>query len=119
MDVTQILDITRVIKDQCKHYMVTYGVTPQEINDGMCGDFADDLEDIGFGRPVWGDELVEHAELHWSPEVLALGYWLEFHVAGHCFTMFNGRFYDSECPQGCDYVDELPFYQRELKQYFS
>lgn len=114
MDITQVLDITQVIKDQCAVYNHVECVTPQEINNGMCSDFADDVAHIGFGIAIWGDAVP--IEL-WS-ELVLYEDWPHF-ACGHCFIMFNNKFYDSECPEGCDYPDELPFYQRQYKEYFE
>ena len=117
MNTIQTLSITQVIKNQRKGYLHKYLLTPQQINNGMCGDFAEDLAYIGFGQPIWGDDCI--GDDWWSLEVLALPDWMSHYAPGHCFIVFDGKFYDSECPQGCDYVDKLPFYQRQLKFIFD
>lgn len=117
VNIINILNITDVIRGQCKVYKRKYKLNPQQINNGMCEDFASDLEHIGFGYVVWGDECI--GDDWWTLGVLALPDWMSHFAPGHCFIVFDGKFYDSECPDGCDYVDELPFYQRELKYYFT
>lgn len=116
MDITQILDITQVIKDQCAVYNEVENVTPQEINNGMCEDFANDIAHIGFGIAIWGGNVP--LEL-WSKLACRIKVWFSHFADGHCFIMFNDKFYDSECPQGCNHPDNLPFYQRQLKNYFE
>lgn len=89
-----------------------YGITPDTINAGNCGDFANEIDDqIPGAIAVWGDELESS---FWSEQFKMLAFWQDI-VWGHCFVMFNGRFYDSECPLGCDYPNELPFFQREIE----
>jgi len=92
-----------------------FDMEPHEINEGSCSTFAAMLRDAGFGRDVWGDDL--DMDL-WSDEIQHIEYWLETYGMQHCFTWYEGKFYDSECPEGCEYPDQLPFYKR-LIDYFK
>lgn len=93
-----------------------YGFSPMEINDGNCEEFAYLLECEGYGEVCWGTELPID---WWSKMVQSLDDWFTHFAPYHCFIKYNERYYDSECPLGCNYPDELPFYQRELKDYFG
>jgi len=92
-------------------YAKQYEVRPYEINNGQCEDFAYDLSHYGFGEPIWGDELASFE--CWSAEIKEYPDWFSHSAPIHCFTRYHGKYYDSECPQGCDYPDQLPCYQRE------
>ena len=107
------MNITRAILLLRIKYAKRYGYNPTKINSGSCMNFADDIVDMGFHdcQAVWGDTL--HWDL-WSDKVRDLIDFLEYFASGHCFIWYDGRFYDSECPQGCNYPDGLPFYQRSI-----
>jgi len=104
------MNITKAILE----LITKYGLTPFDINDGNCDSFANDITDMGFGQAIWGDDL--DMDL-WSLDVQHIDDWLGCFGAGHCFIWYNGKFYDSECPQGCDYPDYLPIYQRNIKYF--
>lgn len=91
-------------------------LSPRQINNGGCEDFANVIESAGFGMAIWGENVP--LEL-WSELVYGIEDWLSHFAVGHCFIMFNDKFYDSECPQGCNYPDDLPFFQRQYKEYFT
>ena len=67
-------------------YAKQYDATPQDVNGGLCEDFAGDIVNMGFGNVIWS--------------------------GAHCFVLYNGKYFDSECPQGCNHPDKLPFYLR-------
>jgi len=75
-------------------------------------DFARNIAEQGFGNDIWGSEVpIEY----WSNAVQAIGrYAAEYFMEIHCFIFHNGKFYDSECPQGCNRPDDLPCYQRNM-----
>jgi hypothetical protein len=85
--------------------------TPQEINDGLCGDFSHILWENGYGEPYWGDELPDEC---WSELALTIPDLRSHFMGTHSFIQYHGKFYDSECPCGVEYADELPHYQRLL-----
>jgi len=104
-----IMDIMQTIKDICSRYYKTYGLTAKKINNGNCDDFANDIEFNGFGCAVWGDE----DWLNWSLDIKNHLDWFTHFAPFHCFIWYEGKYYDSECPEGCEYADQLPFYQRQ------
>jgi len=90
------------------------GFSPREINWGGCEDFADAVvrEMRGKGAvAVWGNEVPPEM---WSEKVRSLSDWFSHVAIFHCFVKFKCRFYDSECPLGCDFPDELPFFQKKI-----
>ena len=90
-----------------------WGCSPQEINTGDCDSFAEMIVNQGFGKNVWGGELYEK---EWSPRARSIETWIKNGYAeGHYFTVYEGRYYDSECPEGVDWPDDLPFYQRVIQ----
>lgn len=109
------MGITQTILRLRCFYAKRLNITPQLINNGRCEDFAGDIEKAGFGYAIWGGDVP--IEL-WSELVYGIKDWFSDFADSHCFTMFNNKFYDSECPQGCNYPDDLPFFQRQYKEYF-
>ena len=111
MNIAQvILNLREALEKEC-------GRTPQQINNGRCDDFANRIEQqIPGAIAVWGDEI---SVFCWSENVLYLPDWFSYFAPYHCFIEFIDRFYDSECPDGCDYADELPFYQRQISNNYG
>jgi hypothetical protein len=71
-----------------------------EINNGMCEDFAEDLAYLVPGaRTHWNDEL----EREGMPSYNA-----------HKVVKIAGRYYDSECSDGVDNWQHLPFFVRDM-----
>jgi len=107
------MTITQTIRAllQAEHWI---GTKPKFINAGSCGQFADGVEERMNGEavPVWGDDLPRDA---WSPHVRCIPDWFTHAAPFHCFVKHQNRYYDSECPEGVDRPDELPFYQREIE----
>lgn len=88
--------------------------TRQEINNGQCMDFAADLKNMEFGEVIWGCDLVREV---WGPEITDEIWetgWAYNHRYGHCFTIYKGRYYDSESPDGVKWPEQLMCYQRFL-----
>lgn len=108
---TMGMNITRAILELRIDYAEIHGYNPIEINGGSCMVFAAEIANMGFGQAVWGDSL--DMDLY-SDNVQQIENWLECYAYGHCFIWYGGKFYDSECPQGCDYPDDLPFFKRRL-----
>lgn len=90
------------------------GLSPQEINDGNCDEFACTLESQGFGMAIWGDEL---CIILWSDRAMRTKDWFTHFAPSHCFVQFENKYYDCECPEGAEFPDDLPFYQREYNSY--
>uniref|UniRef100_A0A6M3LYN5 Uncharacterized protein n=1 Tax=viral metagenome TaxID=1070528 RepID=A0A6M3LYN5_9ZZZZ len=111
------MSIAHAINLLCDRYFEDYGVTPERINNGRCEDFATDLESMDYGIVVWGDEIERK---YWTPGIENFcPDWFTHFAPAHCFILYKDRIYDSECLEGVDYVDELPFYQRQLTSDFA
>lgn len=109
------MGITQAILKLRIKYTAKFNVSIAGINCGLCSTFADDIAKQGFGIAVWGGDLL--GEL-WSDIMLGLcDSDFEYIADCHCFIYYEGKFYDSECPQGCDYPDQLLCYQRNLQPY--
>lgn len=106
------MNITQVILKLRIQYAMRFNISPAEINSGRCMGFAHDIAKQGFGDDVWGSEVpIEY----WSDNIQTIGrYDTEYFMDIHCFIYYEGKFYDSECPQGCDCPDDLPCYQRNM-----
>lgn len=103
------------IRIAIQRLVIAWGCDPMRINGGDCEAFAGLIEDQGFGEAMWGDELYDY---QWSGCARSWDDWVGFFAPYHCFIRFEGRYYDSECPEGVFWPDDLPFYQRD-KQYLS
>ena len=64
-----------------------YGLSPEHINRGGCSGFAYQIT-----------KQISGAVSMWS--------------GTHCYIMYNSKYYDSECPQGCSDPNSLPFFKR-------
>lgn len=85
--------IGEAVKLVTELYCRLYKIDPPDINEGMCADFASDVEKVFPGAdPVWDDDLGGAGE--------------------HCFVSFRGKFYDSEEHEGVTRWKELPYFQR-------
>lgn len=100
----------KIIKDVSKAIntvLRSWGEDPQKINCGNCCEFANAVCcKMGWDKRVnayWGDELPHLFTDKHEPDA-------------HCFITFNGKYYDSECPEGVETPALLPFYQRQLNR---
>lgn len=111
------MGIAQAILELRIEYTHKFNIPVFEINNGMCMKFAADIANMGFGKDVWGDDLLVE---FWSDYVQSFyddsffDDFARYFSSIHCFIMYNGKFYDSETPQGCDYPDQLPCYQRNI-----
>lgn len=100
-------------------YAEQENLSPYQINNGRCDEFVETLEMAGFGFAVWGTQIpIED----WSPFMQDLVeteclYDFDYFADCHCFVQYCGKYYDSECPQGCIYPDHLPIYQKHFEHY--
>ena len=63
---------------------------PNQINNGHCSFFAEEVaKEFRGAKSIWDDS---HG-------------W-------HCFVLYCGKFYDSECPEGVSHPKDLPFFKR-------
>jgi len=107
------MNITQTILQFRIKWCSELNCTPQQINTGNCEGFAAEIEERGFEYATWGSEIPYEGWLNSSQD------WIDSFSGCHCFIDYNGRYYDSECPQGCIYPDDLPFYKRlkEIKTF--
>ena len=91
-------DIATIIRTVVDEYFAKDGCTPYYINCGRCDYFAADIiRRLGAGEALYHDDMLDCTEneaMHWS----------------HCFIAYEGRFYDSECPEGVDKWRDLPVF---------
>jgi hypothetical protein len=88
-----------VIREVAGLYERHYGVSPSDINKGMCEDFSTDvLTVIGRGEVFWADDMLD-------------GSWEEH--GAHAFFWLDGKYYDSESPEGVDDWKHLSFFTRQ------
>jgi hypothetical protein len=85
--------ISKVILGLCKTYRRTHGMSPAQINDGLCDQFAGDAMDklpvevAMEARVVWLADLY-HPPIRWKEMV------------NHAVVLYRGYYFDSETPQG-------------------
>jgi hypothetical protein len=78
--------ISEVVKAVTQLYVDLYGLAdPAEINRGMCEDFAEDVCSLVPGAEAW-----------WADELGRKRGW----DGSHKLIKYQGRYYDSECPEG-------------------
>lgn len=93
------------------------GRSPEEINDGECDEFAYALQNLGLGTMVKEVDLVDHP---WSDEMIRAWLSVDLDIRNHKGESFihaflrgdDGRYYDSEMPEGVENPENLPIYQR-------
>jgi hypothetical protein len=90
-----MFNIAQVIATLVTEYRERHGVTAEEINEGQCEDFAKDLK-RQVGGEIQDNEMLNRAELDWY----------------HAFLFLDGRYYDSETPNGVEDWRQLPCCQR-------
>jgi len=114
MSYTLGMGITQAILAQRERW---FDISPVQINNGLCDSFAEIIaETVPDTEIMWGCELLKTL---WSNKIQHLKDWFTHFAPYHCFIVFDDKYYDSECPQGCNYPDDLPYYQRQLKQFFT
>jgi len=102
-------DISTIIKHLVKMWFMFYGENEKEINSGNCEGFALDVVDLlPEAESFWGDEF--SAEFWGLSEEDARDC-----TDGHCFVLYMGKFYDSECPEGVDHPKDLSFFKIEIE----
>jgi len=102
-------DISTIIKHLVKLWFKFYGEDAEEINCGNCEGFAGDVVD-----------LLPEAESFWG-DAFSAEFWgfseedVSYLTSGHCFILYMGKFYDSECSEGVDHPRDLPFFKIEIE----
>jgi hypothetical protein len=84
-----------MIADTILQLVVEYGGDAAEINEGDCWEFAEDLQ-RRVGGEVQDNETLTGEETDWY----------------HAFLFLDGRYYDSEVPEGVEDWRQLPCCQR-------
>ena len=116
MTLTATETISDVIEGLVESYEID-GCLREFINEGRCDRFAEIIVDSGFGEAVWGDGLPRNA---WSPAItdeMWDGHYRDNVAPYHCFIMYDGRYYDSESPDGVEWPDQLKCFVR-LEEYW-
>ena len=70
-------------------------LTPKEINNGYCDQWATLFVDKFGGKHQWTYDIPEDAN-------------------GHSWVLLNGKYYDAEKPAGVSKLEELPYMQRAI-----
>lgn len=105
----------------CKDYQNRHGVTPRQINQGLCVEFAEDLvfamKEAGLPAEQAHRDWLE-PELRGMSEDEANDLEIEdAHILPHhSWVQCNGRHYDSEAIGGVDSWANLPIYSRFLAE---
>jgi hypothetical protein len=86
--------IEGLIKELTKEYAKD-GYTVSSINHGMCEEFAEEIcRRLSGAEAFWGDELATEQDAEDEALMDELRY--------HKVVKFEGRYYDSEHPEGVD-----------------
>jgi hypothetical protein len=110
-------DIPRLVE----FFQSEYNIQPEEINCGECNSFAEHLLNLGYGGDILSDahfydcfgdtapdELLDPTIVN-SPKPVnfdAVG------MPAHYWLYYNGKHYDSECPNGVINLFDLPIMKR-------
>jgi len=86
---------------------------PGQINQGQCEEFAA-IVSIRYQEEIdeWGDQPI----LWWDNDKLGVDFESSPWPA-HAFLEFQGRYYDSECPEGVDDWQQLPIFKAWTERY--
>lgn len=78
-----------------------WNITPYNINNGLCEDFAKEIIDkMGGYSDILYDVCTEN--------------FVEFgELSGHVWIYYKRKHYDAECPQGVKNWRELPIFKKE------
>ncbi len=138
------MDITAEIKRLSKQYRYEYQCKSWDINNGLCVEFAEDMEksfpklveedklvvlltdmflcaeDEAFAKEHWGD-LVYTEHGIWGKKMLDLygtpkNLERIDYVNNHGWIYYEGKHYDAECPRGVKYWYQLPIFKSMRKK---
>lgn len=140
-------NIVNVIRQTAKEFMEESQCSLEDINRGLCGDFAETVIDRMGG---YSDDLFELTSdmfysdfpedqdfLKWEGGLIKTnfgGVWSKkmlklygtpdidmhnWHIGIHEWIYYKKRHYDAEAPNGVDYWYQLPFFQRSISDYKS
>lgn len=92
----------KILSDSIKQLVTELGEHPYDINNGLCDQFAETIEErVRGARAEWGDEEDHPFAPSQYPE-------------DHCYIVYKGRYYDAEEPYGMDCPTKLPIFQRQV-----
>jgi hypothetical protein len=98
----EVLRLRRIYRNQ-------HGQTPREINGGNCESFAEDLlTKFPKGDTYWGEDFPKLFRPYMSKR--------QVEDTAHCFFFIEGKYFDSECPEGVINPALLPYYQRCIQR---
>jgi len=100
----EISELELTIGEQVELVTEKYGDSAMEINSGNCELFAIGVIEAFGGYRLGAWECWADAMTDCSTQ--------EGHTWSHCFIIFQGRYYDSECPEGVNAWRDLPFFVR-------
>ena len=93
-------DIGQAIRWLAEQYKRASGLSPRQINQGQCDNFASDLQSLVSDSRLFCSEQFED---EWPD------------VPGHCWVEFEGKWFDAETPDGVDEWKDLPIFVRFIK----
>jgi hypothetical protein len=97
-------DLPTVIRRLVDLYGRVYpGLTAEDINHGLCEDFAQDVCRLfPTGKSLWDYQARPYQKLVMNE---------------HCFVVWREKAYDSECPDGVPHWWHLPCFGRVITEY--
>lgn len=102
-------NLSKVIKEKSKNYNCSI----EEINSGLCDDFAVDVAGYFFG--VDTAQTLFFRELNGFKLVTYVDYSkFDDELDPHIWIVYNGKHYDSEAPNGVKSHYDLPIYKRQF-----
>jgi len=115
--------ITKTIKNLTNTYVTKYLVLFDDINKGLCGEFAESVYDIltkvGISCEIMSETLFydedEDPELLLNVKdysVIVPDPFEGFRLPCHYWIYSNGKHYDCECPDGTTNMFELPIIKK-------
>lgn len=90
---TNYEDFEDFISNINESFCFVYGVTPYEINCGLCEEWAIQAE-------------------RFSDEIYVYDLGIDSDYGGHVFVEYHGRYYDAECLEGVEDYRNLPIFQQ-------
>ena len=124
-------DFKNNIKDEFKNILNEYlndGETIETINNGLCADFANSLNNItkhsSMIVSIYDYEDLFNACVDFdfklpfdiSPLEKMDKFYFPF---GHTFLFYEGKFFDSECIEGVYKIEDIPIIKRNIKEYLE
>lgn len=91
---------TQAVRKVMAQWIEEDHITPQDVNGGMCYEFAQAVAEIVPGAEIVNGEMVFMGDPSADDGV-------------HHFVHHQGKFYDSECPNGVEDYAYLPCIARE------